>query len=115
MAKSSRAGSVKANNRRLKATVFGPVESARTERLSAKLLELAAQPKPKKEAEESADAETADANTIGASDAAVDSNMDVDKPTSSVAKRPSSGKILKKKRPNKIVFPKYKERKGKKN
>jgi ribosomal protein L21 len=41
--------------------------------------------------------------------------MDVDKPTSSVAKRPSSGKILKKKRPNKIVFPKYKERKGKKN
>jgi hypothetical protein len=94
MAKSSRAGSVKANNRRLKATVFGPVESARTERLSAKLLELAAQPKPKKEAEESADgmnlvctmspdtvpltystAETADANTIGASDAAVDSSM----------------------------------------
>lgn len=40
--------------------------------------------------------------------------MDVDKETSSVAKRPSSGKILKKKRPNKIVFPKFKDRKGKK-
>lgn len=52
MAKSSRAGSVKANNRRLKTNVFGPVESARTERLSAKLLELAAQPKPERNVEE---------------------------------------------------------------
>lgn len=46
MAKSSRASTIKANNQRLKKQVFGPVESARTERLSAKLLELAAQPKP---------------------------------------------------------------------
>ena len=46
MAKSSRASSRKANNQRLKAHVFGPVEAARAERLSAKLLELAAQPKP---------------------------------------------------------------------
>jgi hypothetical protein len=46
MAKSSRASSTKTNNQRLKKQVFGPVESARTERLSAKLLELAAQPKP---------------------------------------------------------------------
>lgn len=93
MAKSSRAGSVKANNRVLKATVFGPVESARTERLSAKLLELAAQPKPKKEVEKadgmnhmytmspdavpltSSTAETEDANTIEASDAAAVSSM----------------------------------------
>ena len=49
MAKSSRASSRKANNQRLKANVFGPVEAARAERLSAKLLELAAQPKPKPE------------------------------------------------------------------
>lgn len=46
MAKSSRASSRKANNQRLKAKVFSPVEEARAERLSAKLLELAAQPKP---------------------------------------------------------------------
>jgi hypothetical protein len=46
MAKSSRASSRKANNQRLKAKVFGPIEAERNERLSAKLLELAAQPKP---------------------------------------------------------------------
>lgn len=48
MAKGARASSKKANNARLKAGVFGPVEGARNERLSAKLLELASQPKPKK-------------------------------------------------------------------
>ena len=46
MAKSARASSRKANNQRLKKNVFGPIETARTERLAAKLLELAAQPKP---------------------------------------------------------------------
>lgn len=49
MAKGARASTKKANNVRLKAGVFGPVESARNERLSAKLLELASQPKPRKE------------------------------------------------------------------
>lgn len=49
MAKGARASTKKANNARLKAGVFGPVENARNERLSAKLLELASQPKPKKE------------------------------------------------------------------
>lgn len=46
MAKSSRASSKKANNQRLKASVFGPVESERQKRLSAKLLEIASAPKP---------------------------------------------------------------------
>jgi hypothetical protein len=46
MAKSSRASSRKANNQRLKANVFGPIEAARNERLSARLLELAAAAKP---------------------------------------------------------------------
>lgn len=45
MAKSARASSVKKNNQRLKKNVFGPVETARNNRLSAKLLELATQPK----------------------------------------------------------------------
>jgi hypothetical protein len=51
MAKSARATSVKNNNQRLKKNVFGPVESARTERLAAKLLELVAQPKPQRDSE----------------------------------------------------------------
>jgi hypothetical protein len=46
MAKGARASTKKANHQKLKSRVFGPVESARIERLSAKLLELASQPKP---------------------------------------------------------------------
>jgi hypothetical protein len=46
MAKGLRA-SVKKNNRtKLRASVFGPVEAARAERLHAKLLETISQPKP---------------------------------------------------------------------
>jgi hypothetical protein len=51
MAKSQRASKTKSNNQRLKKNVFGPVETERTARLSAKLLELASQPKPKAEVE----------------------------------------------------------------
>lgn len=46
MAKGARASSIKANNVALKTKVFGPIETARTERLSAKLLALAAAPRP---------------------------------------------------------------------
>lgn len=46
MAKSSRSSTKKANNQRLAANVFGPVEKARAERLSARLQEIANQPKP---------------------------------------------------------------------
>ncbi|KAB8237857.1 DUF2423 domain-containing protein [Aspergillus alliaceus] len=46
MAKSVRASVQKRNKAKLRATVFGPVVDARTERLSAKLQELASQPKP---------------------------------------------------------------------
>ncbi|EXJ62744.1 hypothetical protein A1O7_03182 [Cladophialophora yegresii CBS 114405] len=49
MAKSARALSVKKNHRALRATVFGPAHDARTARLSAKLQELAAKPKPETE------------------------------------------------------------------
>lgn len=55
MAKSARSSTKKANNRRLYAKVFSPAEAARNERLSAKLLELAKQPKP----------ESSDANMDG--------------------------------------------------
>lgn len=37
------------NNSKLRSHVFGPVESARKERLSAKLLELASKPKPRED------------------------------------------------------------------
>lgn len=66
MAKSSRASSRKANNQRLKANVFGPVEIARNARLSAKLLELAAAPKPERADSESMNiVEDVDANNSG--------------------------------------------------
>lgn len=48
MGKGLRSSVNKTNNRKLKKNVFGPVETARTERLSQKLLELASQPKPPK-------------------------------------------------------------------
>lgn len=48
MAKSARASTIKKNNSALKKRVFGPVEAARNERLSAKLLELAKAPKEEK-------------------------------------------------------------------
>ncbi|KAL1642099.1 hypothetical protein SLS58_005688 [Diplodia intermedia] len=48
MAKGARSSVRKTNNQALKAKVFGPVETARTERLSQKLLELAQQPAPSK-------------------------------------------------------------------
>lgn len=46
MAKSSRSSAIKKNNQNLRKKVFGPVETARNERQSAKLLALAQQPKP---------------------------------------------------------------------
>ncbi|TLD05643.1 hypothetical protein E2P81_ATG10584 [Venturia nashicola] len=49
MAKGLRASRIKKNNQALSKRVFGPVEAARNERLSAKLLALAQQPKPPRE------------------------------------------------------------------
>jgi hypothetical protein len=51
MAKGLRASVTKRNKSKLRDRVFGPVEAARTERLSAKLMELARQPKPTRDAE----------------------------------------------------------------
>ncbi|MCJ1404456.1 hypothetical protein MMC11_007681 [Xylographa trunciseda] len=49
MAKGLRASTKKANRVKLRSRVFGPVEDARTQRLSAKLLELASKPRPAKD------------------------------------------------------------------
>lgn len=49
MAKSARASTKKRNNVALRKKVFGPAIDARTERLSAKLQEIANAPKPESE------------------------------------------------------------------
>jgi hypothetical protein len=46
MAKSVRASVSKRNRAALRKKVFGPIVDARTERLAAKLQEIASQPKP---------------------------------------------------------------------
>ncbi|KAM0543563.1 hypothetical protein ACHAPJ_012229 [Fusarium lateritium] len=108
MAKSSRSSTRKANNRRLVQKVFGPAEAARNERLSAKLLEVAKQPKP----------ESSDVNMNTQEEEANDdaketvqdeeTTMDVDS-----VKKPSSGRIEKKRadkrkqKSSKIVFKAY--------
>ncbi|EJP64821.1 uncharacterized protein BBA_06390 [Beauveria bassiana ARSEF 2860] len=134
MAKSGRSSTRKANNRRLAATVFGPAETARAERLSAKLQELAKQPKPETSdanmegksdeitkkppsSETNSSAPTKDADVEAeAADAGDAVAMDVDK------KRAASKRIgrkrIDKRKPKKasIVFPKYSDRvKAKKN
>ncbi|KAK6841629.1 hypothetical protein PG990_006374 [Apiospora arundinis] len=114
MAKSSRASTIKANNQRLKRNVFGPVEAARLERLSAKMREIAAQPKPVPEVEmkpvdEAEEAKAAEQATEAASDEAT---MDVD--AAKPSKRSERKRIEKRKKPSKIVFPKYKDRVTKK-
>jgi hypothetical protein len=48
MAKSLRSSVKKSNRSKLRSRVFAPIEDARNERLSAKLLALASQPKPPK-------------------------------------------------------------------
>ncbi|KAK4034083.1 hypothetical protein C8A01DRAFT_39458 [Parachaetomium inaequale] len=101
MAKSSRSSVIKTNNRRLKKNVFGPIEAERAERLSAKLLALAAEPKPQK------DVEMNEEPVDEAKDAAAkDDAMEVEgaKPAS---KKPSSKRKVEKRRGKKssIVFP----------
>jgi hypothetical protein len=49
MAKSSRSSVRKNNKAKLRDRVFGPAEMARTERLSAKLMQLASKPRPTEE------------------------------------------------------------------
>lgn len=52
MAKGLRSSVKKANKAKLRSTVFRPVEDARTERLSSKLLELASKQRPERQKEE---------------------------------------------------------------
>lgn len=58
MAKSVRASVSKRNRAALRKKVFGPVVDARTERLAAKLQEIASQPKPEVPEKATMDLET---------------------------------------------------------
>ncbi|KAK4115158.1 hypothetical protein N656DRAFT_795846 [Canariomyces notabilis] len=102
MAKSSRSSVVKTNNQRLKKNVFGPVEAARAERLSAKLLAIASQPKPQKDLEMKE--EPGDETKDGAAEKDDSMEVDVPKPAS---KKSNKRKVEKRKAKKKssIVFP----------
>ncbi|CZR58961.1 uncharacterized protein PAC_08853 [Phialocephala subalpina] len=117
MAKGARASTKKANNAKLKSKVFGPVESARVERLSAKLLELASQPKPEPAKEDVAmDAEdpaSEDNNAVADADKKETEEMEIGQDHTKATTRSKStgkGRIEKRRssRKSSIVFPKYK-------
>ncbi|PWY64295.1 hypothetical protein BO70DRAFT_367002 [Aspergillus heteromorphus CBS 117.55] len=111
MAKSVRASVSKRNKAKLRATVFGPVVDARTERLSAKLQELASQPKPN---EEKSDMELDTTRTNGHGDnvnenaPSSNEDMDIDRGSGKGTRAPSnkSGRIQKRHRKSRssIVF-----------
>lgn len=65
MAKSTRSSVRKRNNAALRAKVFDPVYDARTARLSAKLLEIAATPKPSTERRMDVDADEDEQESSG--------------------------------------------------
>lgn len=65
MAKGLRSSRNKANNRKLKANVFGPVENARKERMSAKLLEIALQPRPATDGDSKMEVEATGLDRLG--------------------------------------------------
>ncbi|AEO57450.1 hypothetical protein MYCTH_2315056 [Thermothelomyces thermophilus ATCC 42464] len=101
MAKSARSRVVKENNRRLKQNVFGPVEAARAERLSAKLIALATAPKPQKDIEmnEEPANETKEV-------AAKEDTMDVEDAKPASKKLSNKRKVEKRRRKkSSIVFP----------
>ncbi|EXJ86554.1 hypothetical protein A1O3_03507 [Capronia epimyces CBS 606.96] len=116
MAKSARASVVKRNHRNLRAKVFGPAHDARTERLSAKLQELAAKPRPDADKAMDVDAsaeqgtESQSAND-GAEDMEVDAQGAKMKPVKSQSQSAhKEHRVTKKKERNSMVFASEKAR-----
>ena len=64
MAKSVRASVSKRNRANLRKKVFGPVVDARTERLAAKLQELASQPRPEPPEKSETESKMADQSSM---------------------------------------------------
>lgn len=125
MAKSSRSSVRKRNNAKLRSTVFGPAADARTERLSAKLQELAALPGPSQKQETSMDIGNEDQSTDEApQEPSTNGEMDIDmndsktttaSSTSSKKKKASKNdkKKLNRKAKNSIAFHKPGQKGGK--
>ncbi|PLN79214.1 hypothetical protein BDW42DRAFT_173247 [Aspergillus taichungensis] len=91
MAKSVRASVSKRNKAKLRATVFGPVVDARTERLSAKLQELASQPKADEHEKSNMGSGTAEIDEQGGAS----EDMDIDKVSEKKTSSQKSGRIHK--------------------
>jgi hypothetical protein len=123
MAKSARSSNTKRNNRNLRAKVFGPAHDARTARLSAKLQELAAKPRPTEEKAMDVDeaVEQGEQGEQDQSNSNVDSaDMDVDglpaktvKPKIDHKQRRKEHKISKRKPKHQMVFSSERARKAK--
>ena len=113
MARSSRSSALKTNNQKLKKHVFGPVEEARNKRLSAKLLEIASQPKPEKDVAMEPVSEDPVVETKDAASATKEETMEVDSAAEPAAAQPLGKKRVEKRRGSKssIVFRKYGEKK----
>ncbi|MCJ1472836.1 hypothetical protein MMC13_001485 [Lambiella insularis] len=98
MAKGLRASTKKANRAKLRSKVFAPVEDARTQRLSAKLLELASKQRPKTDEDVKMGEEA-------------ENGMDIDDLSSPVTDRRSSRFRIQKRRRGKasssVAFPVY--------
>ncbi|KAK5065066.1 hypothetical protein LTR84_000901 [Exophiala bonariae] len=122
MAKSARSSNTKRNNRNLRAKVFGPAHDARTARLSAKLQEIAAKPRPTDDkvmqVDESAEQGGQDQDqSLGA---IVSDDMDLDglqakskKPKVDHKQRRKEHKVSKRKPKHQMVFSSERARKAK--
>ncbi|CAF9911864.1 MAG: hypothetical protein HETSPECPRED_000470 [Heterodermia speciosa] len=118
MAKGLRSSRVKTNKSKLRAQVFGPVEDARKERLSAQLLEIASRPRASTDSDTKM-VQNDDETPFSKSEMATGTNkkdeaMDIDQDAGVKAKQPahSSRRIQKRvryKAKSSMVFPIYKQ------
>ncbi|PSK53060.1 hypothetical protein B9Z65_3260 [Elsinoe australis] len=118
MAKSSRATISKKNRSRLKSRVFGPVEDARTKRLSEKLVELASQPKAARtdmDIEKTEGAQRAAQESKENSGHADEAAMDLDDTKDDSESKPVSRKEEKRRKEAKIARIEKKQRKKPRN
>ncbi|POS82732.1 hypothetical protein EPUL_003541 [Erysiphe pulchra] len=105
MAKGARASTRKVKKAKLRGEIFGPQVTARTERLSAKLLAIAAQPKPARNIKE-IEMEIED-------NSKQEEEMDIDSevPNTTLRSKSAGRNRVEKRRSYRkkaIVFPKYK-------
>ncbi|KAI9661976.1 MAG: hypothetical protein M1831_002891 [Alyxoria varia] len=122
MAKGARSSTTKTNRSNLRTRVFGPADQARTERLSQKLAEVVAQPKPERPEKMDIDKEqSVKSRSQTKGKALAEDGMDIDDETASAkmnhkkSSRKTTHRIHKKKRRQKphaqVVFPSVKRHK----